>query len=96
MKISINSLTVKLDHLWSIVTGREHQYFVTLGFKPKGHTAPAQYTIHHTFSVRLRTGPTFLRAIRKFYGKKFVDQIPKNYRNNGHITIEKITYLGRF
>ncbi|MGL4753740.1 MAG: hypothetical protein ACRCXB_15275 [Aeromonadaceae bacterium] len=95
MKI-VNKLTMKLDEWWSRVTGRKHQYFVTLGYRPKGSEAAAQWTVTHKFWMDKRNGETFYREIRKFYGPDFIKQLPKHHLRNGKIMIVAINYLGRF
>lgn len=93
---TIHKVTIIIDKLLSRVTGREHQYFVSLGYRPKGHTGPQQYTINHTFSVRCRSGASFYREIRKHFAPDFIKQLPKHHLSNGEITIERISYLGRY
>ncbi|AWH15342.1 hypothetical protein [Aeromonas phage 14AhydR10PP] len=86
-----------IDRSFSRVTGREHQYCVKLAFFPKGHQAPI-----HTWtmlpSVTYRpNGHDFYRAIKVFYGPGIIKRLRQLgiNPNNGRITIESITYLGR-
>lgn len=85
-----------LDKAYSVVTGRTHNYFVILGYRPKGHKGPQMCTIQQTFSMERRCSRNFYRVIRKEFAPSLVAAIPKHRLDNGRITIEKITYLGRY
>ncbi|MGL4755247.1 MAG: hypothetical protein ACRCXB_23045 [Aeromonadaceae bacterium] len=95
MKI-INKLTQFIDRLYSRVTGRKHRYFVTLGYRPKGHTGPQVVTVSDTFYVSYRCPELLYRKVRKFYGHDLIKSVPRRLRNNGRITLDAATYLGRF
>ncbi|APU00851.1 hypothetical protein [Aeromonas phage 59.1] len=88
-----------LDYLWSMVTGRNHNYRIVFGYKQKGQTRSTEITMYRTFSMSWRpSGDDFYREIRKHFGPNIVKDAAAMYGrlNNGRVTIEDIQYVGRF
>jgi hypothetical protein len=88
-----------VDSSWSRVTGRKHNYRVVFGYKKKGQGHKTEITMYRTFSMTWRpSGDDFYREIRKHFGSAIVKEAAAMYGrlNNGRVTIEDITYVGRF
>lgn len=88
-----------LDRKWSLVTGRRHQFRVVLGYKRKGQQRPAEVTMYRCFDMAwLPHHDEFYRVMRTHFGPDVVKAAKQAYGrlNNGDITLESITYLGRF
>ncbi|MGL5093719.1 MAG: hypothetical protein ACRC8B_22925 [Aeromonas sobria] len=86
-----------IDRSFSRVTGREHQYCIKLAFRPKGHQGPVHtWTVLPSMTYR-PNGRDFYRALKVHYGPGFIKGIREQgiNPNNGKITIDSITYLGR-
>ncbi|APU01183.1 hypothetical protein [Aeromonas phage 32] len=86
-----------IDRSFSRVTGREHQYCVKLSFKPKGWAGqPHTWVVLPGMTYRPHS-QEFYRSLRKHYGERFINGLRKLgiNPNNGQITIDSITYLGR-
>lgn len=96
-KVIKRNLFQMIDRSFSRVTGREHQYCIKLAFRPKGHRGQSHTWVVLPSMTYRPNGPEFYRSLRKHYGPNFIKGIRELgiNPNNGRITIESITYLGR-
>ncbi len=87
------------DAMWSKVTGRKHNLRVVFGYKQKGQTRSTEITMCRTFTMDwMPGGDDLYRELKKHFGPAIVEASKERYGrlNNGHITIEDISYIGRF
>lgn len=84
-----------LDKWVSKLTGRAHHFHVKVGYKANGSAAPA-YTLAMVINCPTPIGPNFIRQVRKYMGKRLMDDVPRHHKNNGHLQIMGMSYLGRF
>lgn len=90
-------MKLSLDRLISKLTGRNWNYFITFAYymnpdKPNGGSA----TKSMTFSVKDRNVLGNHRLLKKELLPRFVIDLPKQYRLNGDMEVQSITYVGWF
>lgn len=86
---------MNIETLLHKITGRQHQYQVTMAYVPK-HPCRPTITKTYYFGVTGRKFRTFDRDLKKAIGPKFLEVIPKRNLNNGRLEARNLSYLGWF
>lgn len=86
---------MNIETLLHKITGRQHQYRVTLAYIPKNPKG-ASITKTYYFGVTGRDSRSLDRDIRAAIGPKFLEVIPKRFLNNGRLEVRNLSYLGWF
>lgn len=90
MKLSLDRLICKL-------TGRHWNYFITfVYYMEPGKANSGTATKSMTLSVRDRNVLGNHRLLKKELIPSFVVDMPKQYRTNGNLEVQSMTYVGWF
>jgi len=85
-----------IEGLLSKISGRQHHFKLVIHYVPDRMNASHYAERIMTAWMPERSNIADERQIKKMVGESLVANIPRHRRNNGHIDIRAVYYLGWF